>query len=30
VKSYPVEVEELQAETYAVEIERDRVVVILT
>jgi 3-phenylpropionate/trans-cinnamate dioxygenase ferredoxin subunit len=30
VKSYPVEVEELQAETYPVEIERDRVVVILT
>ena len=32
VKSYPVEVdvEELQAETYAVEIERDRVVVVLT
>ena len=30
VKSYPVEVEELQAETYAVEIERDQVVVILT
>jgi nitrite reductase (NADH) small subunit len=30
VKSYPVEVEELEAETYAVEIERDQVVVILT
>lgn len=30
VKSYPVEVEELQAETYPVEIERDRVVVVLT
>lgn len=30
VKSYPVEVEELQAETYPIEIERDRVVVILT
>jgi hypothetical protein len=30
VKSYPVEVEELQAEMYPVEIERDRVVVILT
>ena len=30
VKSYPVEVEELQAETYAVEIERDRVIVVLT
>jgi nitrite reductase (NADH) small subunit len=30
VKSYPVEVEELQAETYPVEIERDRVVIILT
>jgi nitrite reductase/ring-hydroxylating ferredoxin subunit len=30
VKSYPVEVEELQAEVYPVEIERDRVVVILT
>jgi 3-phenylpropionate/trans-cinnamate dioxygenase ferredoxin subunit len=30
VKSYPVEVEDLQAETYPVEIERDRVVVILT
>jgi 3-phenylpropionate/trans-cinnamate dioxygenase ferredoxin subunit len=30
VKSYPVEVEELQAETYPVEIERERVVVVLT
>jgi 3-phenylpropionate/trans-cinnamate dioxygenase ferredoxin subunit len=30
VKSYPVAVEELQAETYPVEIERERVVVILT
>jgi nitrite reductase/ring-hydroxylating ferredoxin subunit len=30
VKSYPVEVEELQAEVYPVEIERGRVVVILT
>ena len=30
VKSYPVEVEELQAETYPVEIERDLVVVVLT
>ena len=30
VKSYPVEVEELHAETYPVEIERDQVVVILT
>jgi 3-phenylpropionate/trans-cinnamate dioxygenase ferredoxin subunit len=30
VKSYPVEVEELQAETYPVEVERDRVVVVLT
>ena len=29
VKSYPVAVEELQAETYPVEIERDRVVVIV-
>jgi 3-phenylpropionate/trans-cinnamate dioxygenase ferredoxin subunit len=29
-KSYPVAVEELQAETYPVEIERERVVVILT
>jgi nitrite reductase (NADH) small subunit len=29
VKSYPVEVEELHAETYPVEIERDRVVVIV-
>jgi 3-phenylpropionate/trans-cinnamate dioxygenase ferredoxin subunit len=30
VKSYPVEIEELQAETYPVEIERGRVVVVLT
>ncbi|MFT4039210.1 MAG: Rieske (2Fe-2S) protein [Thermomicrobiales bacterium] len=30
VKSYPVELEELQAETYPVEIERGRVVVVLT
>ena len=30
VKSYPVEVEELQAETYSVEIEREQVVVVLT
>ena len=30
VKSYPIEVEELQAETYPVEIERDRVVVLIT
>lgn len=30
VKSYPVEVEELQAETYPVEIDLDRVVVVLT
>ena len=30
VKAYPVEVEELQAETYPVEIERERVVVIVT
>lgn len=30
VKSYPVEVEELQAETYPVEVERDRVIVVLT
>jgi 3-phenylpropionate/trans-cinnamate dioxygenase ferredoxin subunit len=29
VKSYPVEVEELQAEVYPVEIERDRVVVVI-
>ena len=30
VKSYPVEVEELQAETYPVEIEDNRVVVVVT
>lgn len=30
VKSYPVEVEELQAETYPVEIVRDRVIVVIT
>jgi 3-phenylpropionate/trans-cinnamate dioxygenase ferredoxin subunit len=30
VKSYPVEIEELQAETYPVEIEQERVVVVLT
>ena len=30
VKSYPVEVEELQAETFPVEIERDRVVVVIS
>jgi 3-phenylpropionate/trans-cinnamate dioxygenase ferredoxin subunit len=29
VKSYPVEVEELQAETYPVEIERGQVVVVI-
>ncbi|MBA3416187.1 MAG: Rieske (2Fe-2S) protein [Chloroflexia bacterium] len=30
VKSYPVEVETLQAETYAVEVDRDAVVVVIT
>jgi nitrite reductase/ring-hydroxylating ferredoxin subunit len=29
VKHYPVEVDELQAETYPVEIERDRVIVVI-
>lgn len=30
VKSYPVEIEELQAETYPVEVDRDRVIVVIT